>query len=81
MQDSSMMDDSSKDGATTDNTEVGDKVPSDLQSKVTDLLQGATLPELDFIIDEATILKKKMMKSQNKSHLSTDSFSTEDMPS
>lgn len=56
------------------------KVTDEFQSKVEELIDSATLPELDFIISEATELKKKMNKSQNKSKLNTEDFSTEEMP-
>ena len=56
------------------------KLSEDFQQEVEGIMQGATIPELDFIISEATGMKKSMGKSQNKAGLGKDSFSTKDMP-
>ena len=63
-----------------ENSEGSPKVSDELQQKAEELIESATLPELDFIISEATSMKKKMMKSQGKAHLNTPDFSMEDMP-
>lgn len=55
-------------------------VSDELQSRMSEILTDATMPELNYIIAEATDLKKKMMRSQEKGKLSTSTFSTEDMP-
>ena len=56
------------------------KLSEDFQQRVEGIMQGATISELDFVISEATEMKKSMNKSQNKAGLGKDSFSTEDMP-
>ena len=56
------------------------QVTPEYQKEIMALIENATIPELEFVISEATDLKKKMMKSQNKAKLGIDSFSTEEMP-
>jgi hypothetical protein len=56
------------------------KVGEEFQQKLEELIGEATLPELDFVISEATEMKKKMNKSQNKAGLNLADFSSEGMP-
>lgn len=56
------------------------KLSEEFQQSTEKLLENATIAELDFVISEATEMKKSMNKSQNKAHLSTDEFSKEGMP-
>ena len=63
-----------------ESSEGSAKVSDELQERATEIIESATLPELDFIISEATSMKKKMMKSQGKAHLNTPDFSMEQMP-
>lgn len=58
------------------------KVPESFQQECTALVNGVkTLPELNFLSDLVNEQRSELMKSQKKSKLTTDDFSTEGMPS
>lgn len=57
------------------------KVPEEFQKRATELVQScATLPCLDFLQSEVSDMRHKLMSSQKKSGMNTDSFSSADMP-
>jgi hypothetical protein len=57
------------------------KVPEAFQQECTALVNGVkTLPELNFLSDLVNEQRTELMKSQKKSKLTTDDFSTEGMP-
>ena len=49
-------------------------VTPEYQKEVEELIDEATLPELEFVISQATDMKKKLTKSQGKHKLMTDDF-------
>jgi hypothetical protein len=58
------------------------KVPEAFQQECAELVNGVkTLPELNFLSDLINEQRTELMKSQKKSKLTTDDFSTEGMPS
>ena len=63
-------------------TKEGIKVPESFQKECTALVDGVkTLPELNFLSDLVNEQRTALMKSQKKSHMTADEFSTEGMPS
>jgi len=57
------------------------KVPEAFQKECSALVNGVkTLPELNFLSDLINEQRLALMKSQKKSKLATDEFSTEGMP-
>lgn len=57
------------------------KVPEEFQKKAIALVQScATLPCLDFLQSEISDARHKLMSSQKKAGLETNSFSDEGMP-
>lgn len=62
-------------------TKEGVKVPESFQQECNALVNGVkTLSELNFLSDLVNEQRSELMKSQKKSKLTTDNFSTEDMP-
>jgi len=58
------------------------KVPESFQKEATALVNGLkTLPELNFLMDLVNEQRSAIEKSQKKSKLTADEFSTEGMPS
>ena len=65
----------------TDTKGSGVKVPESFQQECSALVNGVkTLAELNFLSDLVNEQRSELMKSQKKSKLTTDDFSTEDMP-
>jgi len=63
-------------------TKEGVKVPEAFQQECNALVNGVkTLPELNFLSDLVNEQRNALMKSQKKSKLTTDDFTTEGMPS
>ena len=59
----------------------GVKVPESFQSECSALVNGVkTMAELNFLSDLVNEQRSELMKSQKKSKLTTDDFSTEGMP-
>ena len=62
-------------------TKEGVKVPESFQAECSALVNGVkTLAELNFLSDLVNEQRSELMKSQKKSKLTTDDFTTEDMP-
>ena len=60
----------------------GVKVPESFQAECSALVNGVkTMAELNFLSDLVNEQRSELMKSQKKSKLTTDDFSTENMPS
>jgi len=57
------------------------KISEEFQKEVSELINDATIPELDFMSSQISEIRQKLMSSQKKSHLNTANFSTEGMPS
>ena len=57
------------------------KVPEAFQQECAELVNGVkTIPELNFLMDLVNEQRSALEKSQKKSKLTADEFSTEDMP-
>jgi hypothetical protein len=62
-------------------TAEGVKVPESFQQECVALVNGVkTLPQLNFLSDLVNEQRTALQKSQKKSGLATDNFSTEGMP-